>query len=44
MEETVIAEEYLDQLLRANSFVFSIPEKYIIPSDENKTVESLKDV
>ena len=35
MEETAIAEEYLDQLLKANSFVFSVPEKYTIPSDED---------
>jgi len=32
VKETMIAEEYLDDLPKGNSFVFTIPAKYIVPT------------
>jgi signal transduction histidine kinase len=32
--ETMISEEYLDKLPTGNSFVFTIPAKYTVPSDD----------
>jgi len=36
VKETMISEEYLDQLPTGNSFVFTLPAKYTVPADETK--------
>jgi len=33
-KETMIAEEYLDELPKGNSFVFTLPERYTVPSED----------
>jgi hypothetical protein len=33
VRETMISEEYLDQLPTGNSFVFTLPAKYTVPSN-----------
>ncbi len=34
--ETMIAEEYLDRLPKANNFVFTLPERYTVSEDDEK--------
>jgi len=36
VRETMIAEEYLDQLPKGNSFVFTLPAKYTVPLDNTE--------
>jgi signal transduction histidine kinase len=35
-KQTMIAEEYLDELPKGNSFVFTIPARYTVPSDDTE--------